>query len=335
MMGNSINRYFVYLLSFCIVWAVGCHKSHDDSGVINSAGSDLNGIAWSGTQFATVGDGGTILTSPDGVKWDLRSAGTTTNLNGIAWSGTQFVAVGADGMILTSPTGSTWTTQTSGTTNSLNGIIWAGTQFVASGAGGTILTSPDGVTWTSQTTSTSAPLHGIAWSGALLAVAAETVPLTPFGSNAYRLILTSPDGVTWTLNLLPSDAAHLFDIAWSGAQFVAVGGIIINSEFGSVFYQSDIFTSSDGVTWVNHLPEEAVLLYGVAWSGTRFVAVGDFQTILTSFDGVTWTHQLQSITNRLNDITWSGSQFVAVGILGTILTSPDGLTWTPQNSGTT
>ena len=36
----------------------------------------------------------TILTSPDGITWTARTSGTNNSLNGIAWSGTQFAAVG-------------------------------------------------------------------------------------------------------------------------------------------------------------------------------------------------------------------------------------------------
>jgi hypothetical protein len=52
---------------------------------------NLNGVAWSGSLFAAVGNGGTILTSPDGMNWSSQSSGTTSNLLYISWSGTEFV----------------------------------------------------------------------------------------------------------------------------------------------------------------------------------------------------------------------------------------------------
>jgi hypothetical protein len=53
-------------------------------------------------QFAAVGLNGTIVTSPDGITWTARASGTANDLRGIAWSGTQFAAVGDHGIILTS-----------------------------------------------------------------------------------------------------------------------------------------------------------------------------------------------------------------------------------------
>lgn len=84
--------------------------------------SAIFGIAWAGTQFATVGYDGIILTSSDGISWTGRTSGTSASLSGITWSGTQFAAVGEDGIILTSSDGITWTARTSGTTNQFSGI---------------------------------------------------------------------------------------------------------------------------------------------------------------------------------------------------------------------
>jgi len=93
--------------------------------------------------------------------------------------------------------------------------------------------------------------------------------------------------------------------------------------------------SNPGEEWVwrNPLPQGNEL-FGIAWSGSRFVAVGADGTIINSPDGVSWTNCNSGTTIELNSISWSGSQFVAVGNSGTILTSPDGVNWTKQTSGT-
>ena len=76
------------------------------------------------------------------------------------------------------------------------------------------------------------------------------------------------------------------------------------------------------------------ILKSVAWSGTKFVAVGG-NTILTSSDGVTWTTQTLGTANTLSSVIWAGNQFVAVGdgpgSVGAVFTSLDGVTWTTQN----
>src|SRR5690606_21463540 len=47
----------------------------------------LRGVAHSGAMWVAAGDGGTLLTSPDGVTWTSRSSGTTQALWGVAHSG--------------------------------------------------------------------------------------------------------------------------------------------------------------------------------------------------------------------------------------------------------
>ena len=97
-----------------------------------------------------------------------------------------------------------------------------------------------------------------------------------------------------------------------------------------------ILTSPDGVTWTTHVVGNAAL-YSVVWTGTQFIAVGQYGTIMTSLDGVTWTTQSTSYGSTLLDIVWSGTQFVVPSFTyspccsSTILTSPDGVTWTPHS----
>jgi hypothetical protein len=64
--------------------------------------------------FVAVGDGGAILTSPDGVTWTPRTSGTSNTLFGVTYGNGLFVAVGDGGAILTSPDGVNWTPRTSG-----------------------------------------------------------------------------------------------------------------------------------------------------------------------------------------------------------------------------
>ena len=98
---------------------------------------------------------------------------------------------------------------------------------------------------------------------------------------------------------------------------------------------------------------DQVGLAGVAWNGTRFVAVGGklnsttFSAdalIVHSADGTTWTASSVSGTNgNLGGVAWNGTRFVAVGdmveldrmaaggyrqISGMVMRSTDGLTWT-------
>ncbi len=103
------------------------------------------------------------------------------------------------------------------------------------------------------------------------------------------------------------------------------------SRFVAVGGSGTILTSPNGSAWTAQTSGTSQGLRGVAWSGSRFVAVGD--TILTSPNGSTWTTQTSGTSQGLEGVAWSGSRFVAVGG-NTILTSPDGSTWTTQISDT-
>jgi len=97
-----------------------------------------------------VGDGGTILTSPDGATWTPRTSGTTYPLRRVTWTGSVFLAVGSTGRLLRSPDGVAWTTLPTPWTASpndfaLNDIValpGPGGRLVLVGSGGLMATSP-------------------------------------------------------------------------------------------------------------------------------------------------------------------------------------------------
>ena len=51
-------------------------------------------VAFGGSQFVVVGEGGAALTSPDGITWTTRNSGTTRNLRSLAFSNGTFAASG-------------------------------------------------------------------------------------------------------------------------------------------------------------------------------------------------------------------------------------------------
>lgn len=132
----------------------------------------------------------------------------------------------------------------------------------------------------------------------------------------------STDGATWrTVDL--SSSKYLSAIAWSGTSaLVTVGeaGSIYSNTTGSASYLPQTSGTSQN-------------LFGVAYSGSLYAAVGANGVILTSPDGATWTARTSHTHNNLAGVAWCTAQFVAVGNSGTIDTSPDGVTWTLQSSG--
>lgn len=230
-------------------------------------------LTWGGSQFVAVGyirldprtdeKDAVILTSPDGVTWTTRRPPGSVgwNVSDVAWSGDRFVAVAVHSQptFLTSPDGVVWSARRIIVDGYTSAIAWGGAQFVAIGAyrqtrSPLILTSPDGVTWTERTSPDSSQRGGltdVAWSG------------RRFVAVGFSTILTSLDGVAWSTQVAPGSG--LQTIAWGGSQFVILG-------YG-------VFTSPDGITWTRR-PARGEFLHGssgVAWSGTRFVAVGSLR----------------------------------------------------------
>jgi photosystem II stability/assembly factor-like uncharacterized protein len=139
---------------------------------------------------------------------------------------------------------------------------------------------------------------------------------------------TSTNGVDW----IPSSSgiiAGLFDILWSGDQFVAVG-------------DHAILLSPDGVSWsfvMDINGPDPLYFEGVASSGSTYVAVDSYsgRIFRSSDDGASWESKVERDYNRsLWEITWSGSVFVAVGAVSyldppkdvcLVATSADGSEW--------
>ena len=289
----------------------------------------LSSIVWSGTQFVAVGLSGAIVTSPDGLTWTTRVAGSSYGqpsygpLLSVTWAPSlgRFVAVGI-GNIMTSSDGIAWAPNTSGaiSNDGLYGVVWSGTQFVAVGdvygsSTPAILTSPDGLTWTTRSVSAAGMLRGVAWSGSVFVAVGDVT-------------LISADGIAWAR--VADTTTRWNGIAWSGAEFVAVGDVPVPG--GS---NGKVRTSADGLAWADRAITSPPL-YRVAWTGMQFVAVGGGNggtpayglggaqgspgCLSTSPDGITWTAQsvsaagtIYGTTYTIYGVAWSGTRLVAVG----------------------
>jgi len=313
-------------------------------------GNSIGDIAWNGSQWVAVGEYGTILTSPDGLSWTSRDAGTVSSFSGIVWDGGQFVVVGSEGTVLTSPDGATWTGQTSGTTNFMTDIVWSGSQFVAVGygLGQQVLTSPDGIAWTTRSAVAGyLNMQSVAWNGSLF------VAVTAASAGE---VYTSPDGVVWTRVYLGAYAAY--SVATDGSQFVVTGSsVIYRSIDGAVWTMVEqsaglsqifavtwdgnqflaaraggIYSSPDGVNWTLRVIDNlGGFLNVIVGNGSQYLAAGS--AVFNSPDAVAWTLQTSGeFVWGLYDVVWSGTQFVAVGN-SIVLTSPDGVVWTRRDQG--
>jgi len=110
----------------------------------------------------------------------------------------------------------------------------------------------------------------------------------------------------------------LFDIAWSGSRYVAVGG-------------DYILSSANGDVWVEYNGSMAADVFSIIWGNNEFLAVGTRSTMLSS-DGINWSIHTNTLSYELKDVVWTGSQYLAVGGLGLVASSSDGITWTQLRS---
>lgn len=134
-----------------------------------------------------------------------------------------------------------------------------------------------------------------------------------FGNGLYvavgdrGVIQTSPDGVNWTQRLSSgtSGEPNLYKVIFAGGRFVAVGDA------------NSILTSTDGITWIATYSGGGGNLYGVAWSGTHYLAVGP-DSMNSSVDGITWTRSnafaMTPTVTWLFDPVWDNTRFLISGI---------------------
>ncbi len=297
----------------------GSHWTQQSLPVTSGSTLLMKRVRWNGSTFLAVGDA--IFTSLDGVTWSARPTGISPGFNDATWTGSQFVVVGNNGAVLTSPDGATWTPQTIPATNSptLDGVASSGTRLVAVGTQsvsgntqGLILTSSDGISWSAVPGTFQATLSAIVWSGSQFVAVGSTLGQP----NAQAIALTSPDGVAWKNTLISQTGLNaLYDVAWNGSRFVAVGNT------GGA-------TSTDGLAWqatgVGVVGPENT----IGWSGQRFLACGiiDCKLSADGLQWQT-TPALPGMTPTVTGLAWSGTKWVAVGIpmIGTgsyVATSP-------------
>ena len=320
----------------------------------------LRDVTWGGGQFVAVGPAGMISTSSDGMGWVNRRLAEANDLEGVTWNGRQFVAVGSGGTIWISNNAAEWSKSVSGSSSNLTDVVWAGNEFIVVGARETILTSPDGTTW----------LGSARGSERLRSVARGDRRFVAVGESGT--ILSSWDGLIWTAAAAPHQSGVPIawrDVIWDGTRFLAVGrGTIAASSDGRSWSSGPaldwglfsgiaiagnirvmvgwetktavgaIWRSTDGEYWTNVESGVAGALRSVAWSGHRFVAVGDRGVLLASDDGNTWASYNAKHDEDFSHVTWANNLFVAVGAAAVpgvaglegplIYTSPDGVNWT-------
>jgi hypothetical protein len=287
----------------------------------------LRNWMWDITRFPdlylAVGDRATLLSSVDGIAWDVElppDSATNSVFLGIGGRTNLAVVVGSGGTILTSldsrqtvvSTNASGTVVTNDvstlgiywdavsprpTTNDLQGVAAFSDRLVVCGGTGTILTSLDGIAWSRQTSPTSEFLSSVA-----------AFPQGAVAVGRAGVILSSPDAVSWTMR--PSGTTNwIYRVRYTGGKLIAVG------------QNGTILTSSDGLTWNQQNSGSTHWLNNVVWIEDTYFAVGNQGTVLSSPDAVVWTDRGTITGKSLFGAATGGGMLVTVGVEGVILRS--------------
>lgn len=257
--------------------------------------------------FVTVGTGGTILSSHDGVNWESSTI-STDYFNGVTFADNKYVVVGSNGVIFTSSNALNWISQSSGTSEELFEVTYGNNLFVSVGCHGTIITSPTAVNWDLQTGINLCDIYGVTYGNGLYVAT---------GQSGY--IQTSPNAIAWT-EQISSTSEELTAVNYGGGKYIAVG------TNGTILY------SGNGSDWTSANSGISAQIGAVTYADNQYVAVTREGGVLTSPDGISWSQQTTNNLNPLYGITYANGKFVAVGTMGTILTSSDAITWITQAS---
>lgn len=96
----------------------------------------------------------------------------------------------------------------------------------------------------------------------------------------------------------------------------------------------EVLSDVAATDWTIRLSGLPYFLNDVAWTGARFVAVGDDGKILTSDDGTGWVERTSGTDAGLTSVASYGADVVAVGYDATVLLSNDGgVSWALKHRG--
>ena len=297
-MRRSLRNSLRLLLPFLAFALAATSRAQETwSAVTSPTTENLWSVCHGAGQFVACGEGGTILTSPDGITWTRRVSGHTLWLVGAAHGNGLFVVVGDQGTILTSPDGVAWTGRTSGTTARINGIAYGNGRWVAVAESGDVLTATEINTWTKLSPSADR-LRGVTFAYGQFSIT---------GDNG--LVRVTIDTSDYDSRVLP-DGLFVESVVYARHAFVAVG------EAGY------IITSPDAVTWQRVASGTAAYLRGVTFFNGQFIAVGENGTVLNSAEAAgPWTRRAVGTNALFTAASASEAAAVVVGFGGTIFRS--------------
>jgi len=300
-------------------------------------------VAYGGGEFVATQNNASFLRSADGAGWYSEGMGSNIPVRYLTFGNDNFVGVGDDGFAFLYDKEDGWINRETSANN---------LSHAAAGAGGYIVVG-DGVFW-SQDALGWKTASGASVSGGVGVVAFGGDKFVALAKNGGSVLTTDNVKNSWTKTDATAVPAGMADMVFGGGKFVAVGkagracvssdgsswrasnGLNPDDDFTAVKYggntylalgaKGSVYKSSDGSTWTKLAGKSVTSYKQIAYSGSKFVAVGD-SGVSVSSDGKSW--ERKGDAKGLNGVAFGGGKFVAVGDGGVIIYSADGDTWTP------
>lgn len=280
----------------------------------------LNALAVGDGIYVAAAQGGTV-TSKDGKAWTISPKFTDENLTRVLYTGGRFVAFGDGGSMFSSVNGTDWSSVASGLPHMLD-VIHTGTRFVARLDGG-IATSEDGVNWTRRVRDDELKLTGFV----PMRISIADGKLFAF---TVASIFVSTDGLAWTRIPKPAAAGDKMPRAVSygnGVYVLLAYYPKLEGEFSTgIPPGTQIYTSNDGITWVQHFASDSELLSDVNFVHGQFIATGANGVLRTSVDGIVWTARASGTTASLGKAFYFNNRYFVIAT-GGFIASADADTW--------
>ncbi|MGC4038612.1 MAG: T9SS type A sorting domain-containing protein [Chitinophagaceae bacterium] len=324
----------------------------------NTLLKSTDGIAWNAINFG-VGTNGYLINITWGNGYFIVAS---RNTSGMAL-GVYRSATGAS---------NTWSYQAI-SYDLVNRVQYLKDKFFIFTSGTTVYTSADGASWTNSTSSLTLTLpnstvqnigtpnqafHGI-YDGTKVYLYGSTQYYQSQGS--YGSISSSTNGTSFTLQprtvyivcqgaeylnskyfqwgnegLVISDDGVNYRYLSGNYYAVASSGSGNYIGAGSVSSAGVVWKSGDFSTWTDHSPSSLSPLYGLAWNGAEYLAVGDRSVAKSTDNGNTWS-QIATPSKTYMSLAYGAGKYVAVGYdadtyAAEIGYSATGTSWTVANS---